>query len=97
MSLIQQIRAAFHRRHIPPASRQADGYHLEVGPANTVVVRWGQGEPFDGTQAPLRCLRLCARSLTRQDFSVAPGVLGDQRGPYILVLGIRRRESPPRD
>jgi hypothetical protein len=36
-----------------------------------------------------RVLRRCARTLTTQGFTVAPGVPGDERGFYIVVLSMQ--------
>jgi hypothetical protein len=92
MSLTQQVRDALDRRRIQPASTHLDGYHFDNGPAGSVIVRWGRGEPFDGTQAPKRFLRSCARALTSQRFNVAPGVSNDSGGNYIVVLSTQPSE-----
>jgi hypothetical protein len=93
MDLMQHVREALDRRRIQRAHIRLDGYHLEDGPSRSVVVRWGHGDPFDGAEAPERCLRRCARTLTSQRFAVSPGVPTDERGAYIVVLRRPSRDA----
>jgi hypothetical protein len=48
MPTVQQVQEALDRRGVPRTSATVEAYHVEAGPGDTVLVRWGYGDPFRG-------------------------------------------------
>ena len=92
MSLVQRVREALDRQGVPEATVDRDGYRVEAMMGDLAIVRWGRGEPFQGTRitgdAPE--LRSCMTALKRERFLVAPNEFEDAAGLFIAV-----RESSP--
>ena len=89
MSFRQRVEDALCREGVPLTGASRDGYRVEQGPDNTVLVRWGFGSPFQALPdlpKPRKGSGLpeCTRVLT-PDFHVARGEREDLKGLYILV------------
>jgi hypothetical protein len=92
----QQVRDALDRHGVAPASSSTEGYHVEPGPSETVIVRWGSGEPFRphyGVPGSSK-LRSCARAVTAEGFRIVPDengnpVRADRSGHHYLLVADR--------
>jgi hypothetical protein len=87
MAIAPQVREALDRQGIPETSVNKDGYRVEEAPNDSVVVRWGRGEPFRGipTSRQGQDLARCGRALDAMGFSVVPKEFEDADGLYIMV------------
>jgi len=87
MSIAPQIREALDRQGIHETSVNKDGYRVEDGSDDSVVVRWGRGEPFRGipTSRQGQDLARCGRALDGAGFNVVPKEFEDAAGLYIIV------------
>jgi hypothetical protein len=89
MSFPQRVQDVLSREGIPITGASRDGYHVERGADNTVLVRWGFGSPFralPGVPSARKGSGLpeCVRVLSPQ-FHVGRGERKDDKGLYILV------------
>jgi hypothetical protein len=87
MSIAPQVREALDRQSIHETGVNRDGYRVEEGPDDSVVVRWGRGEPFRGvpTSRQGQDLARCGRALDGAGFNVVPKEFEDAAGLYIIV------------
>src|SRR3954462_12007547 len=87
MSIAPQVREALDRQSIHETSVNKDGYRVEEGPDDSVVVRWGRGEPFRGIPSSRQGqdLARCGRALDAVGFSVITKEFQDVDGPFIIV------------
>ena len=92
MSLVQRVKEALDRQGMPEATVDRDGYRVEAMMEDLAIVRWGRGEPFQGTRITRedRQLLSCMTALKRERFLVAPNEFEDAAGLFIAV-----RESSP--
>jgi hypothetical protein len=89
MSFRQRVEDVLCREGVSLTGASRDGYRVEQGPDNTVLVRWGFGSPFQALQDVPKArkgsgLAECARVLS-PEFHVGRGERVDDRGLYILV------------
>ncbi len=89
MSFRQRVADVLSREGVPLTGASRDGYQVEQGSDNTVLVRWGFGSPFKALPDVPRArkgsgLAECTRVLS-PEFHVARGEHVDAKGLYILV------------
>ena len=92
MSLAQRVKEAPDRQGVPEATVDRDGYRVEAMMGDLAIVRWGRGEPLQGTRVTRNgpTLMSCMTALKRERFLVAPNEFEDAAGLFIAV-----RESSP--